>query len=135
MRWKKGRRSTNVEDRRGSPVKAGASTGGGAIILALIAVFVLGQDPAEVLQQVGGMQQQSAPPAQRSAAENEAADFESVVLADTEDTWNGLFRWPILNTACPTLSCIPARCSQPVAWGLRQQARSTVRETASCILT
>lgn len=94
MRWKKGRRSTNVEDRRGRPMRAGASIGGGAIIMALIAVFVLGQDPAEVIQQVGsGMQQQSSgPPAQRSEAENQAADFVSVVLADTEDTWNQLFR-------------------------------------------
>ena len=91
MRWEKGRRSSNVEDRRGSPMRTGASIGGGAIIVALIAVFVLGQDPAEVLQQVGSMQQQSGPPAERSAAENQAADFVSVVLADTEDTWQSLF--------------------------------------------
>ncbi len=76
-------------------MRAGASIGGGAIIMALIAVFVLGKDPAEVIQQVGsGMQQQqnSGPLPQRSAAEEQAADFVSVVLADTEDTWSQIFR-------------------------------------------
>ena len=104
MRWRKGRRSTNVEDRRGAPLRAGASIGGGAIIMALIAVFVLGQDPAEVIQQIGsGVQQQSGSPPQRPQAENEAADFVSVVLADTEDTWNGIFRQNGSRYQLPTL--------------------------------
>lgn len=93
MRWEKGRRSTNVEDRRGQSVRAGAGIGGGAIIIALIAVFVFGQDPTEVIQQVGrSANTQSAPPTPRSAEEEKAAEFVSVVLADTEDTWTGLFR-------------------------------------------
>ncbi|NNF52142.1 MAG: zinc metallopeptidase [Gammaproteobacteria bacterium] len=104
MRWKKGRRSTNVEDRRGRPMRAGASIGGGAIIMALIAVFVLGQDPAEVIQQVGGgVQQSSGPAPQRSAAEEQAADFVSVVLADTEDTWGQIFRQAGGQYKVPTL--------------------------------
>ena len=104
MRWKKGRRSQKVEDRRGRPMRAGAGIGGGAIIMALIAVFVLGQDPAEVIQQVGrGAQESSGPAPQRSAAEDQAADFVSVVLADTEDTWNALFRQAGGQYQLPTL--------------------------------
>lgn len=104
MRWKKGRRSQNVEDRRGRPIRAGAGIGGGAIIMALIAVFVLGQDPAEVIQQVGrGAQGTSGQAPQRSAAEDQAADFVSVVLADTEDTWNALFRQAGGQYQLPTL--------------------------------
>lgn len=118
MRWRKGRRSTNVEDRRGKPMRAGASIGGGAIIMALIAVFVLGQDPAEVIQQVGSsVQQQPGPPQQRSAAENEAADFVSVVLADTEDTWNGLFRQAGSQYQLPSLVLYTAQVQSACGFG------------------
>lgn len=93
MRWKGRRQSSNVEDRRGmSAGKGMAVGGGGAIIMALIAIFFLGQDPATVLQQVAS--QQSAPaatPGPRSAAEEEAAQFVSVVLRDTEEVWEAVF--------------------------------------------
>lgn len=105
MRWKTGRRSTNIEDRRGQAVRRGASVGGGAVILALIAVFFFGQDPAVVLEQMGSVSQtsQSAPSQPRSAAENEAADFVSVVLADTEDVWSMVFNQAGSRYQPPTL--------------------------------
>lgn len=68
----------------GGPLIAGG--GIGVIVIALIVMF-LGGDPNVVLQQApqagagGG-------PESRSAEENQLADFVSVVLADTEDTWN-----------------------------------------------
>ena len=68
----------------------GVKIGGGTAILALLISLLLGQDPTSVLQQIGGGQTSQAP-RQASAAENEAADFVSVVLADTEDTWRTLF--------------------------------------------
>ena len=46
MRWKKGRRSTNVEDRRGQRVGRGVKMGGGATILLVVAVLLLGGDPS-----------------------------------------------------------------------------------------
>ncbi|MEM9058553.1 MAG: neutral zinc metallopeptidase, partial [Pseudomonadota bacterium] len=95
MRWRQGRRSSNVDDRRGQP-RGGrrAKLGGGAVLIALVAALLFGQDPLQLLQQLGGVQgtSVSAPAGPRPAAENEAADFSSVVLADTEDVWNGLFR-------------------------------------------
>ena len=93
MRWKDGRRSGNVEDRRGVRLSGKAKGGGiGILILALIGMY-FGIDPGMILQ-LGGTT--SGPSVQEStyvptAAENELADFVSVVLADTEDTWNAIF--------------------------------------------
>jgi predicted metalloprotease len=95
MRWQGGRRSTNVEDMRGSRVPMMVGGGGiGAVILALIAL-ALGVDPGAVLQ--GGGSEAGAPAAYPgdtvAAGEgDEASDFVRVVLADTEDTWAELFR-------------------------------------------
>ena len=96
MRWRDGRRSDNVEDRRGMRAAGGKKVGGGigVIILALIAMY-FGVDPAIVLDQGGapGMSGgDSAVSAPRSPEEDVLAEFVSVVLADTEDVWNDLFR-------------------------------------------
>ena len=88
MKWEEGRRSKNVEDRRGMTAKKGLAIGGGVtgIIVALIVVF-MGGDPQSVVKSGGS----EGAPEERSEEENELADFVSVVLADTEDTWNPLF--------------------------------------------
>lgn len=94
MLWRGRRQSNNVEDRRGQFVRGGTAIGGGGIIIALIAVFILGQDPLVVLQ---GLQQQNesisrSEPYQPSDQEQEIFNFVSVVLADTEDTWGQIFQ-------------------------------------------
>ena len=94
MRWGEGRRSDNVEDRRGIRVSRGMVGGGvGTIVLLLVSLY-LGIDPTFLLQQAPTV---SVPPTgtsreARPAEENRLADFISVVLADTEDTWRDLFR-------------------------------------------
>lgn len=94
MRWRGRRTSSNVEDRRGRGGRRKVAAGGaGAVIMALVAVFLFGQDPATVLQQMatqssGGNQQARTP----TAAENEVAEMSKVVLATTEDAWARLFR-------------------------------------------
>jgi predicted metalloprotease len=94
MRWESGRRSDNVEDRRGMRVPGGIAGGGiGVVVIALIAMF-FGVDPRLILQGAG---QLGSPPAQQQAAPLDPAqdrlkDFVSVVLADTEDTWGDIFR-------------------------------------------
>jgi predicted metalloprotease len=94
MRWKDGRRSENVEDRRGVRVSRGVVGGGiGTIILVLVALY-FGVDPSMLLNQ-GTTQDAGGPPgsvSERPADENRMADFVAVVLADTEDTWHELFR-------------------------------------------
>lgn len=94
MRWKMGRRSTNVEDRRGSSSMPTAAGGGlGILVIALVAAF-FGIDPSLILDQANQLDTPptTSTPGNRPAAENELADFVSVVLADTEDTWEALFR-------------------------------------------
>ena len=95
MRWEFGRRSNNVEDRRGSRVSAPVVGGGiGTVVLALI-VALLGGDPSVVLQQGQAPSDRSYPESsqtQSTAANDRMADFVSVVLADTEDTWHSLFQ-------------------------------------------
>ena len=89
MRWRMGRRSSNVEDRRGrggAPVAAGG--GIGVILIALVAMF-LGVDPSFILE---GNQVSNAPTQTGQGQSDELAEFISVVLADTEDTWNPIFQ-------------------------------------------
>ena len=121
MRWIGGRRSSNVEDRRGQSAGGGGGgfgrgfgggfpggfprgggTGrrlgvGGGIggVIFVVILLVLGVDPSVLLQGDGGY---SPPPIQRpagqagSAAQDKQAEFVSVVLADTEDTWKPIFQ-------------------------------------------
>lgn len=94
MRWKTGRRSQNVEDRRGMRISSGKIKSGGItiIVLALIAMY-FGIDPSVTLNlnQVGQPPVQQQTPYTPSAEENQLEDFVSVVLADTEDTWEPIF--------------------------------------------
>lgn len=92
MKWQGRRRSSNVEDRRGSRVKRGG--GIGIIVLGLIAMY-FGVDPQLVMNVgnqlgVGGSQVQQVD-YQPSAAEQERAAMVETVLADTEDVWNQVF--------------------------------------------
>lgn len=95
MRWEFGRRSTNVEDRRGGGVSAPVVGGGiGAIVISLL-VALLGGDPGVILEQVnqnGDRPSTQLDPTNRPPASDQMADFVSVVLADTEDTWHDIFR-------------------------------------------
>lgn len=84
-----GRRSTNVEDRRGS--RTGPVVGGIGGIVVLIAALVLGVDPRALLEEAP--QSAAVTPEDSAAlADDPGRIFVSQVLADTEDTWNELFR-------------------------------------------
>jgi len=114
MRWEGGRRSDNVEDRRGQRSRMGAAGAAGAapmlmrvlpaliktktgrtlLLVGAIAIFggqMLGVDILGLLMGGG-----SAPVAQSAApnspADQKSADFVSVVLADTETTWHKIFK-------------------------------------------
>lgn len=105
MRWKSGRRSENIEDRRGMRVGRTSLAGGGigAIVLALVAIY-FGVDPAVVLNQAGGpAPAQQERPATFSPEEERLKEFVSVVLADTEDVWGTLFRGSGQTYQPPTL--------------------------------
>ncbi len=94
MRWESGRRSTNVQDRRGMG-GAGMIGGGGIgmLVLVLLVSFVSGRNPLELMQQVeqtapaGDAGTAGAPPADDVQAQRVTA-----VLGDLEDTWQRIFR-------------------------------------------
>jgi len=94
MRWKNGRKSGNVEDRRGQKVSKGIKGGGiGILLLALVGMY-FGIDPSVILnlgEQIGTNQTTTTSDYKPSAEENRLAEFVSVVLADTEDTWKAQF--------------------------------------------
>jgi len=94
MRWKTGRRSQNIEDRRGVRLSSRKVKGGsiGIILVALVGMY-FGIDPSVILNlnQVNQGTTQQKTQYTPSAAENQMADFVSVVLADTEDTWEPIF--------------------------------------------
>lgn len=102
MRWEDGRRSSNVEDLRGGGGGGGgrgklALGGVGTIVVVVVGLF-LGVDPATLFKVSQDLNQArpSAPRApeneERPAEEDQMADFVSVVLADTEDTWTALYK-------------------------------------------
>ncbi len=118
MRWDDFRRSDNVEDNRGDDGGGGFGGGGGGgfgipigggglgigtiVVLGLIG-WAFGIDPsiliggAEILTGNGGTQPRYEQPAQRApthtgAPTDEAGQFVSAVLGNTEDTWQSIFQ-------------------------------------------
>jgi predicted metalloprotease len=99
MRWRQGRRSQNVDDRRGARAPGGGvRLGVGGLVGILLVGWLLGADPLTLLRVLGGSVQTAQLPeplpdggSGAPGPPDEAADFVSVVLADTEDTWGELF--------------------------------------------
>ncbi|MGA7616515.1 MAG: neutral zinc metallopeptidase [Thermoanaerobaculia bacterium] len=90
MRWQMGRRSTNVEDRRGSRIPLLAGGGIGGLVL-LIVALIFGVDPRALMQSAPENQASPQQTSTESRPADPMADFVSVVLADTEDTWSQIF--------------------------------------------
>jgi predicted metalloprotease len=128
MRWRSGRRSENIEDRRGRrggglgqprgprlPVGKRTAAGGGlGLVVVVVVALLFGVDPAVVFDGLGSVPAGGPAPQSGSTGyggsggpagqqgdrfgaslgrqrEDELADFVSVVLADTEDTWQAVF--------------------------------------------
>jgi predicted metalloprotease len=92
MRWKGRERSGNVEDRRGAR-PGGLAVGGGLGGLVLVVVVLLmGGDPRQLLQMTEQMTTEQGPAggAPGQPLNDEAGEFVSVVLKDTEDVWHAL---------------------------------------------
>jgi hypothetical protein len=105
MRWESGRRSDNVEDIRGRGAAFGGrgiKVGGIGMVIVFIAALVLGVDPFALMSTVETVGGPPSAPTQTSRpapgqgvpgapVKDEQAEFVSVVLADTEDTWGQIF--------------------------------------------
>ena len=90
MRWQGRRGSSNIEDRRRSPMRSGGGLGIIGILLVLGLGYVFGIDVTPLLQGQGGpsIQQGSA---ELTDADRRAGEFVSVTLADTEEIWTDVF--------------------------------------------
>jgi predicted metalloprotease len=98
MRLEDQRASDNIEDRRGMGgrgVRMGGGLGLGAIVVAVIAMF-MGVDPRLVLGLLGGAQQvtQAVPqkPGVAGTPNDEMGRFVARVIGSTEDAWRVLFQ-------------------------------------------
>ncbi|MEO8682120.1 MAG: neutral zinc metallopeptidase [Vicinamibacterales bacterium] len=93
MKWETGRRSSNVEDRRGIGMGTVGVGGIGTLLVVLVVSFLTGTNPLTLLQVV----EQNAPQATQSVptgapAGDPQAEFVSVVLGDLEETWGKIFQ-------------------------------------------
>ena len=93
MRWQGSRRSSNVEDYRGSRFGGGGlKLGVGGTLIALVAGYFLGIDPRVILGLTQSLPSGPAPTAVEGAPTDEEGQFISAVLGDTEDTWSAVFQ-------------------------------------------
>lgn len=93
MKWRGRAQSGNIEDRRG--FGGGRMVAGGTIGTAVIAlvVWLLGGDPSGLIGSLqSGGNQSGVVDSTIIRAEEETAQFASVVLKDTEDIWAEIFR-------------------------------------------
>jgi predicted metalloprotease len=104
MRWKGRQQSSNVEDRRGIGGRKMVAGGGVGILVVVALVWLMGGDPSQVvntLQTTGG--EYGTVDSSVIQAEEELAQFASVVLKDTEDVWRALFSESGMTYRDPTL--------------------------------
>ena len=92
MLWQGRRESENVEDARGSGGGRLVMGGGIGTVILVVLYLALGGDPQALFD--AQQQAQVSQPAQvdSQAPRDEASKFVAVVLADTEDAWNEVFR-------------------------------------------
>lgn len=98
MEWRGRRGSNNIEDRRRMSSGARAGGVGGLGLLAIVVISaLLGVDPTEILNGLGGVQSGGSQTATTELTDEDkvSGEFVSVVLADTEEIWAGIFEQQI----------------------------------------
>jgi predicted metalloprotease len=87
MEWEGGRRSGNIEDRRGLGPVGIAGGGIGAVVLAAIGYFVFGIDPRTTMEATQNLQQ----PAQQEGTRGQVSDaegqFVDVIETSNREVW------------------------------------------------
>ena len=91
MRWRGRAQSVNVEDRRGGG-GGKVALGGVGLLVAMGLVWLLGGDPSEVINSLQGTGGNHETDPRLIEAERPLAEFAAVVLKDTEDIWQEIFR-------------------------------------------
>ncbi len=103
MEWRGRRGSRNIEDRRSQGSSAGRAGGiGGVGLLAVVVIgYFLGIDVTGLLQDPGAGVPSG--PVELTEADQQAAEFVSVTLADTEEVWARLFPDQLDRTYTPAV--------------------------------
>lgn len=118
MKWRGRRKSSNVDDRRGSSTGKIAAGGGIIAVIFLAIQLFSGGDAGEILDQFQQQQMSGGEERELTPEEIELGDYAGIVLADTEDVWNQLFQqsgadypepgmvlfWNAVNTGCGSAS-------------------------------
>jgi predicted metalloprotease len=93
MKWRNSRESSNVDDRRGmSGGKVAAGGGIIGVIVYLLYTFLGGGGNIDPSQVPAPTDQTTQMTPEQQAEDDERAKFVKVVLAETEDVWNKIFR-------------------------------------------
>lgn len=119
MRWRGGRRSTNIEDRRGARAPKLLGGGLGTIVLILVAMY-FGVDPTPLLQGMqssGSASSTGTRPSAEDLKNDPLADMVSVVVADTEDVWTEIFAEQGRRYQPPTLVMFTGRTQSACGMG------------------
>ncbi len=106
MRWQGGRRSSNIEDRRGRGGAPKLLGGGLGTIAVILLAMYFGVDPTPLLEGIQSGGQVSSTGTRPGADElknDPLADMVSVVVADTEDVWSEIFAANGQRYEAPTL--------------------------------
>lgn len=109
MKWQGRRRSSNVEDRRGSSGSGGGGRGlvfgGGGLGLIIIIVLSLlgGGNLGDVLGNITGGDLSPQTEYVETEQDKQLMEFVEVVLAETEDVWGDIFRKNGIEYREPTL--------------------------------
>jgi len=106
MRWRQSRESQNVRDYRGRATGGGGGLklGLGTIVLGVIAYFLGGPQLVMSLLSGAGSAPQTEEQIPTGSPDDEAGQFISHVLGDTEETWTGIFTQAGRQYAAPTLA-------------------------------
>ncbi len=104
MKWQGRRGSDNVEDRRAGGAGK-VALGGGLGIIVLLIGLLMGGDPQKLLTELASQQPstQQTGELQQTDQERDLAQFVSVVLADTEEIWDNIFKQNGMTYRKPTL--------------------------------
>lgn len=114
MRWDDLRRSSNVEDYRGTSFGGpGLKLGLGGTLVVAAAAYFLGIDPSVLLGLASSVPTQTAAP-QTGTPTDQQGQFIAAVLGETEDTWSAIFEERGAHYSPPKLvlfsGAIPSAC-------------------------
>lgn len=114
MKWRGRRGSSNIEDRRrAGGARSAGGIGGIAGVLILLAGLYFGVDVSGFVD-LGGNTAQTQGSAEITEADERAAQFVSVTLADTEEVWTEVFQTQVGETyTAPTLVLFKGATQSP----------------------